>query len=60
MKTTTHCELKCSVRYVTSTKLYSWADEVGIPVGEVIDLLVESYEADCNGREEREVHREMK
>ena len=51
MKSTALCDLKCSVRYVTSTKLYSWAADLGLPVGEVIDLLVESYEEYCNSPE---------
>lgn len=39
--------LHCRITPTTSNKLKEWADEQGISVGEMIDLVVKLYEEMC-------------
>lgn len=50
MKATSLSDLQCRIKHATSVKLHSWSDEVGLSLGEVIDLLVENYEDLCRSQ----------
>lgn len=44
--------LHCRVKHSTAEILKTQSDELGIPVGEVVDLMVEGYVGYCNSQDE--------
>ena len=44
--------LHCRVKHSTADRLKSYSEELGLSVGEVIDLALEGYEHYCNKEDE--------
>ena len=44
--------LHCRVKHSTAETLKTQSEELGIPVGEVVDLMIEGYVEYCNSQDE--------
>lgn len=44
--------LHCRVKHSTAETLKSQSEELGIPIGEVLDLMIEGYVEYCNSQDE--------
>lgn len=44
--------LHCRVKHSTAETLKAQSEELGVPIGEVVDLMIEGYVEYCNSQDE--------